>query len=285
MESRGAFEFIFTAPTFVPDEVTDADRKVRREFYIPKAERERGFYGSEFEIQLKNKLTQKAIAKECAEWMRRKATFRSNRSKAPMQQFICLHGESGQAVYQPLHGFTAVDLGYQPGNAVSNFVSRMDEPSFAATYLSLFDQAWNDPEKIQDVTRRLRSLFAAEVQQYKRPSEADSSKCVVGDYFSTDWLPADTARSPLPVALNLAGLYEQMLRRLMPIAARPGESVQALAERYRCLASKQRELAELDAQGSAGETATTVSLTRLIHRPAPRSGYPGRQGARGDIGR
>jgi hypothetical protein len=77
LESLESFEFIFTSPTFVPDEVTDAGRKVRREFFIPKAERERGFYGSEFEIQLKNKLTQKAIAKECAEWMRRKATFRS----------------------------------------------------------------------------------------------------------------------------------------------------------------------------------------------------------------
>jgi superfamily II DNA or RNA helicase len=165
LESLGSFEFIFTSPTFVPDEVTDADRKVRREFYIPKAERERGFYGSEFEIQLKNKLTQKAIAKECAAWMRRKATFRSNRSKAPMQQFICLQGESGQAVYQPLHGFTAVDLGYQRGDAVSNFVNRIDEPSFAATYLSLFDQVWNDPDKIQDVTEILCEHIATVYQE------------------------------------------------------------------------------------------------------------------------
>src|SRR2546422_7659843 len=119
LEAIESFEFIFTSPTFVPDEVTDAGKKVRREFFIPKAERERGFYGSEFEIQLKNKLTQRAIAKECADWMRRRATFRANRSKAPMQQFICLQGESSdRVVYQPLHGFTAVDLGYQPGNAV-----------------------------------------------------------------------------------------------------------------------------------------------------------------------
>src|SRR2546423_7059311 len=117
LEKVDSFEFIFTSPTFVPDEVTDSGKKVRREFFIPKAERERGFYGSEFEIQLKNKLTQKAIAKECADWMRRRATFRSNRGKAPMQQFICLQGEPEQAVYQPLHGFTAIDLGYQPGNA------------------------------------------------------------------------------------------------------------------------------------------------------------------------
>jgi len=165
LERIGSFEFIFTSPTFVPDEVTDADRKVRREFFIPKAERERGFYGSEFEIQLKNKLTQRAIAKECAEWMRRKATFRSNRGKAPMQQFICLQSDADRAVYQPLHGFTAVDLGYQPGNAISNFVNRIDEASFTTTYLSLFDQVWSDPSKIEDVTERLCDHIATVYQE------------------------------------------------------------------------------------------------------------------------
>ena len=165
LESLASFEFIFTSPTFVPDEVTDAGRKVRREFFIPKAERERGFYGSEFEILLKNKLTQRAIAKECAEWMRRKATFRSNRSKAPMQQFICVQGETEQAVYQPLHGFTAVDLGYQRGDAVSNFVNRIDESSFTSMYLSLFDQVWSDPAKIEDVTESLCEHIATVYQE------------------------------------------------------------------------------------------------------------------------
>jgi superfamily II DNA or RNA helicase len=164
LEAVESFDFIFTSPTFVPDEVTDADRKVRREFFIPKAQRERGFYGSEFEIQLKNQLTQRAIAKECADWMRRRARFRSNRGQAPMQQFICLKG-STQAVYQPLHGFTAVDLGYQPGNAVSNFVNRIDEPSFTATYLTLFEQVWNDPAKIEDVTERLCEHIATVYQE------------------------------------------------------------------------------------------------------------------------
>jgi len=84
------------------------------------------------------------------------------------------------------------------------------------------------------------------VTAFKRPSEADSSKWVVGDYFSTDWLPANTARSPLPVALNLESLYEQMLRSMMPITPRPGESLQSLAERHQLIAVKQRELAKLD---------------------------------------
>ena len=110
LEKIESLEFIFTAPTFIPGEVTDRLRKEHREFHIPKLERERSLYGSEFEVRLRNELTQKAIAKECAEWMRRKAVFRSNKGRAPMQQFACVKGESQQTVYMPLHGFTAVDL-------------------------------------------------------------------------------------------------------------------------------------------------------------------------------
>ena len=100
------------ASTFAADAVTDAAKKERREFHIPKTDRERDLYGTEFEIQLKNKMTQRAIAKECADWMRRKASFRSNRGPAPMQQFAAVQQQSESAVYMPLHGFTAVDLGY-----------------------------------------------------------------------------------------------------------------------------------------------------------------------------
>ena len=85
-----SLQFIFTSPTFVPGEATDKIRKEHREFHIPKLERERSLYGSEFEVRLRNELTQRAIAKECAEWMRQKAIFRSNRSRAPMQQFACV---------------------------------------------------------------------------------------------------------------------------------------------------------------------------------------------------
>jgi hypothetical protein len=152
-------EFIFTAPTFVPNEVSDAIRKERREFFIPKLDRERSLYGSEFEIRLRNKLNQRAVARECAEWIRRKCVFRSNKTKAPMQQFACIQssdrGPDHDLAYMPIHGFTAVDLGYQQGDAVSSIVNRFDEQPFTATYLQLFDQIWNDPEKLEDVTAAL----------------------------------------------------------------------------------------------------------------------------------
>jgi len=155
LEKIESLQFIFTSPTFVPGEVTDKFRKEHREFHIPKLERERSLYGSEFEVRLRNELTQKAIAKECAEWMRQKASFRSNRGLAPMQQFAAVTSSGKESIYLPLHGFTAVDLGYEKGNAISNFVNRIDEQPLTATYLSLFDQIWNDPEKLEDVTARL----------------------------------------------------------------------------------------------------------------------------------
>lgn len=155
LESIESLEFIFTSPTFVPNEVTDKFNKEHRQYHIPKVERERSFYGSEFEIQLKNKLTQRAIAKECANWVRRKATFRSNRGTAPMQQFAGVQSSGAASIYMPLHGFTAVDLGYQQGDAVSNIVNKFDEPANTDIFLNLFDQIWNDQEKLEDVTTRI----------------------------------------------------------------------------------------------------------------------------------
>ena len=95
--------FIFTSPTFV----TEKAKKEKREFYIPRLNRERSLYGTEFEVKLRNELTQKAIAKECAEWIQEKVTFKSNVTTENMMGFINLDDKS----YMPINGFTTVDLG------------------------------------------------------------------------------------------------------------------------------------------------------------------------------
>ncbi len=165
LEQIDSLQFIFTSPTFVPGQMTDKLRKEHREFHIPRLARERSLYGTEFEVRLRNELTQKAIAKECAEWMRRKTQFRSNRTQAPMQQFITVDAGDCRSTYMPLHGFTAVDMGYEKGNAVSNFVNRMDEQPLTATYMTLFDQIWNDKEKLEDVTEKLCEHIASIYQE------------------------------------------------------------------------------------------------------------------------
>ena len=134
LENIESLEFIFTSPTFVPNEASDTMKREQREFHIPKTERERSLTGSEFEIQLKNQLTQKAISRECADWIRRKARFRSNASSAPMQQVAHVQKQDASVAYMPLSGSTAVDLGYQRGDAVSNYTQVMHDPQFAQTY-------------------------------------------------------------------------------------------------------------------------------------------------------
>ena len=76
--------FIFTSPTFTTEKIS----KQQREFYIPRLDRERTLYGSEFEVKLRNELTQKAIARECAEWIREKACFKSNKTNLMMSVII-----------------------------------------------------------------------------------------------------------------------------------------------------------------------------------------------------
>lgn len=147
-----SLQFIFTKPAFVPNDVTDKLRKEHREFYIPKKMREKNLYGTEFEIQLKNKLNQRAIAKECAAWIREKVKFRSNSTKSPMQQFACVDSNLEQCLYTMINGFTAVDLGYQKGDAISNFISKDSTSQNTTAFLQMFDQIWNDTSKVQDVT-------------------------------------------------------------------------------------------------------------------------------------
>ena len=152
LEKIDKLEFLFTAPTFVAAEATDKVKKERREFFIPKSRREKGLHGTEFEIHLRNKLTQRAVARDCANWIRKKVTFKSNSTKAPMQQFMHVQNIENGTAYMPLSGFTAVDIGYQKGDAVSNIVTKIDDPSHAAVYLELFNQILADSEKVEDVT-------------------------------------------------------------------------------------------------------------------------------------
>ncbi|MBF2054800.1 MAG: DUF4391 domain-containing protein [Candidatus Sericytochromatia bacterium] len=173
-----SLQFIFTSPAFIADEATDKFARERREFHIPKLQRERSLYGSDFEIQLKNKLTQKAIARECASWIRRKAQFRSNATQAPMQQFAGVQNAEAEIAYMPLQGFTAVDLGY----------------------------------------------------------------------LCSDWLPAETAQAPLPLALNLESLYHQLLQTIAALPPRPDESPEAWLSRYEQLQQLQAEHTKIERQ-------------------------------------
>lgn len=135
--------FIFTSPTFT----TEKAKKEKREFYIPRLDRERSLYGTEFEVKLRNELTQKAIAKECADWIRQKVKFRSNVTSDHIQGMINVDDIN----YYPVNGFTTVDLGCERGNNAYVGIMKNGSP-VSEMMLRNFDALWNDSAKMQDVT-------------------------------------------------------------------------------------------------------------------------------------
>lgn len=146
LEGIDALRFIFTSPTFLAEQ----PEKAQREFYIPRLNREKTLYGSEFEIRLRNEFTQKAISRECAEWVRRKASFKSNVTSELMPGFMTVEN-AVPCAFAPVNGFTRADLGCERGGNMFSMINEIDAPESAA-YLTLFDQLWADRRKLKDVT-------------------------------------------------------------------------------------------------------------------------------------
>lgn len=134
LEKVKELRFIFSSPTFLPEETP----KERREFYIPRLSRERALHGSEFEIRLRNEFTQKTISRECADWVRRKARFKSNCTQEMMPGFLAVDKDEPVA-YAPINGFTRADLGCERGGNMFSMIQQLDAPE-SKSYLQLFDQ-------------------------------------------------------------------------------------------------------------------------------------------------
>lgn len=156
-ENIDELRFIFTSPTFI----TEAVPKQQREFYIPRLSRESSLYGTEFEIKLRNELTQKDISKECADWIKRKVTFKSNVTNEKMTGFMTVD----QSTYMPINGFTTVDLGCERGNNAYYPVQKTESYENAKYFLNLFEQIWNDKKKLQEVTDTVIDSISAAYQE------------------------------------------------------------------------------------------------------------------------
>ena len=147
LESIEECRFIFTSPTFIKEKA----EKQKREFYIPRLDREKSLYGTDFELKLRNEMTQRAIAKECADWIKRKVIFKSNVTGENMGGFVTVLNSANQIAYMPINEFTTVDIGCERGNNSYNMINRLEAP-VSATYIQLFETLWNDKSKMQDVT-------------------------------------------------------------------------------------------------------------------------------------
>ena len=160
LNSIDELRFLFTSPTFVEENFT----KEKREFYIPKLSRERSVYGNEFEIKLRNQLTQKAIAKECAEWIRKKVTFKSNITEGAALGLISITSKNESSVYMPIKSFSTADLGISKGNDLIWAVTKFDSP-FSQQYLQMFDQVWKSPKLAKDVTEEVIEKITSVYQE------------------------------------------------------------------------------------------------------------------------
>jgi hypothetical protein len=148
--------FIFTSPAFV----TEKAPKEKREFYIPRLNRERSLYGTEFEVKLRNELSQKAVARECADWIRRKAKFMSNVTHENMDHFIDIRSGENGITYMPIHEFTTVGIGCERGSNISNSVIKMSHAD-SDNFIRLFENVWSDKTRMQDVTEEVIDSITA----------------------------------------------------------------------------------------------------------------------------
>ena len=147
LNSVDEFHFLFTGETFTKEKAP----KEAREFYIPRLNRERSLYGTNFEVRLRNELNQQAIAKECADWIRKKAHFRSNISNEMMSPFMNIESPEGDATYSPFANFTTAELGEDRGNNAYSTIIKVHAP-LTEQYINTFNEVWNDEDRLADVT-------------------------------------------------------------------------------------------------------------------------------------
>lgn len=148
--------FIFSSPTFVEDEF----KKESRQFYIPHIYREQELCGGEFELRLMNQLNQRAIAKECSQWVKEKVKFKSNvlhNQTINGMIHVGMSDEDSKA-YLNTEGFNATGLGITPKKGFPTIIQKTEYPG-SKDYLEWFESIWNDEARLKDVTQRVQDYF------------------------------------------------------------------------------------------------------------------------------
>ena len=141
-----SLRFLFVEPTFVK-EVEES-----REFIIKKKERERGVSGNEYEIRLRNELTQSTVARECAQWIKNKVEFRSlKKSDVSRARAIHIQNTDKSSMVQGTLDFTSAGLGFSPSRTLEMNVFS-DDTTATEQLLSWFDEIWSDPTMTEVVT-------------------------------------------------------------------------------------------------------------------------------------
>lgn len=150
--------FIFTSPTFIEENF----QKEARQFYIPHIFNDVDLCGGEFELRLRNELTQRSIARECAAWVREKVIFKTNKhANMPLLGLVHVkNADDSEAAYSNISGFTSADLGITPKKGYPTLIQKIIFPQTSA-YLQWFNQVWETEESLQDVTSSVIEYFTS----------------------------------------------------------------------------------------------------------------------------
>lgn len=144
--------FLYTSPAFASS--AETPKKASREFFIPQMGRERALFGTPFEIKLRNQLTQRAVARECAAWIRRTARFKTSFTEGAMTGEVIVGRGEAALEFFPVQDFTTTALGLERGAAYATQILRVSAPH-STSVLATFDAIWNDPTKVRDVTEEV----------------------------------------------------------------------------------------------------------------------------------
>ena len=147
-----SLKFIFTDPTFIE---LDKKNREQKQFYINSSYRQKSISGTEFEINLKNELKGKAIARECKKWIEQKVTFKTNAGSKYIQSHTTLINKENSFVYMGINEFSSAGFGYEKDNSILNQIIKTDDYETTKQYIQNFHEIWNDEKILRDVTEEV----------------------------------------------------------------------------------------------------------------------------------
>ena len=135
-------------------------------------------------------------------------------------------------------------LRLSPGNVVTEIqvvVVDLKGSSLDNSVLACIDKAI--PSQIVFELRREDGLCVEQAMAAYKPA---GGKSRASDYFRSGWIGSDRPRVSLPAALDMDGLYGQLLGRLLPHPVRSGEALSDALERIARIRLLTREIVALE---------------------------------------
>ncbi len=145
-----SLRLLFSEPTFIKNK-----KDINREFKLS-GSYERGLAGDRYEMKLKNELKQSEIAKECAEWVRKKVEVKAydEEYSLPQKMYLMENKREENSCIFGSSDFTSGGLGIVPSKK-PELNTYAKNTAFTQQFLNQFEMYWNDRDKTKDVKKYL----------------------------------------------------------------------------------------------------------------------------------